>query len=826
MSATPFDGSALVDEQSLPGWLSNRNETEPLPLPFTVSDSIGTGKAKGERGNTGEAGQRASAGASRGTDEEALPEWLRQVYADAQVPSLSGTQPPAPPEKSKLSGSDLVDVRAVPKWLQEASQTSPLPDFPAEALWASLPPSALPPARPQQPSGSAWPGVSLSAGSGDTSSSPPPPGADGFSGRMLIDEEALPEWLRQGDTGLPPRGAVSSSPAEAKQRIEPPLGSASGIFSAAELVDTQSLPAWMKAEGSAAEPGKTSAPVGQDGPSGSASGIFSAAELVDTQSLPAWMRSEAPPAGQAKQSALSASGSASGIFSAAELVDTQSLPAWLRTGETASGTDRASQPGSASGPAGSASGIFSAAELVDTQSLPAWLRSEASAAPPASSTPAAPGASGGFARGNTSKIAAIPTGFSSQQTGGFSAAELVDTHSLPAWLKGAVGDPGASQAGQQSQARAAGSQMSAAELVDTQSLPAWMKEAGQAGPTAASGQTGEFSAASLVDPEALPPWLRAAEGGEPLAQPAQRAGQSGAPAEMGRAAPEPSSFSAASLIDQEQLPEWLRNPQRPGAPGAGMEQEEGPHAHVPRRPRQPVEPNRAPSQAAANVFSSVLGPTAGEGQPQGRRAPAQREMTPAERGGAPWPGSGPGQAGEWGGPDAGTRSQPPRPPSKPQQGRFEGEPGRGFDQRAGARNEWQDAFDEMPDAQGAGPEGRRPGGRQSGQMSPSQRSWQQETSGEWGAPQDQPGGWQGGMGMPADSLGQAGAGLPPRFDEGEFAAPPPQQRRGKQPTPVYEEEADGWEGIPEYGAGAAGDDEVGPPSGVFAKIKRVLGFGR
>lgn len=40
MSATPFDGSALVDEQSLPGWLSNRNETEPLPLPFTVSDSI------------------------------------------------------------------------------------------------------------------------------------------------------------------------------------------------------------------------------------------------------------------------------------------------------------------------------------------------------------------------------------------------------------------------------------------------------------------------------------------------------------------------------------------------------------------------------------------------------------------------------------------------------------------------------------------------------------------------------------------------------------------------------------------------------------------
>ena len=36
----------------------------------------------------------------------------------------------------------------------------------------------------------------------------------------------------------------------------------------------------------------------------------------------------------------------------------------------------------------------------------------------------------------------------------------------------------------------------------------------------------------------------------------------------------------------------------------------------------------------------------------------------------------------------------------------------------------------------------------------------------------------------------------------------------------------GWEGGPEMPLGYAEDEEIGPPSGVFAKIKRVLGFKR
>jgi hypothetical protein len=40
----------------------------------------------------------------------------------------------------------------------------------------------------------------------------------------------------------------------------------------------------------------------------------------------------------------------------------------------------------------------------------------------------------------------------------------------------------------------------------------------------------------------------------------------------------------------------------------------------------------------------------------------------------------------------------------------------------------------------------------------------------------------------------------------------------------YEEMA--WEGDPEMQPGLMEDGEVGPPSGIFAKIKRALGFKR
>ncbi|HEX6777676.1 MAG TPA: hypothetical protein VF099_05705, partial [Ktedonobacterales bacterium] len=646
-------------------------------------------------------------------------------------------------------------------------------------------------------------------------------------GQSLIDDASLPEWLRNMDPGSPPTVGAGSKPFTAPtQPASGPTGSASGVFSAAELIDTQSLPTWMKPD-AASTTGAGSGTGPTAGPTGSDSGIFSAAELVDTQSLPAWLKTEeAATAAKNPQPAPGSgpAGSASGVFSAAELVDTQSLPAWLRadTSETAPGQEQ--QPTGTASPTGSASGVFSAAELVDTQSLPAWLKSEDQSAPPAGSAPATP-ANTDWKR-SSSKIAAIPTGFS--------GSELVDPDSLPAWLKGAVADPSASQAGQSGPATQSSGQMSAAELVDTQSLPAWMRETGEgaavsgtsgasqpsAGPAStASSQAGGFSAASLIDPEALPEWLHAAQGSEGRGPSQQESDQpTGQPWSQPMSSPlsEQGGLTGASLIDQEQLPNWLRNPttlQRDGG------QENGPQARVPRRPRLSNEPNRAPSQAAANVFSSVLGPTAGEeskGKQQNKRQAPQQEATDEWSSGQARPND-PRQSGEWGGSGMAPAAQRSQSQPRPQRGGLEGGPG------AAGSADWQGAGAGMPP-----PDGRRMGARPSGPRPPAQPTWQDGQSGEWAAAQG-PSDFQGGQARPNASYGPGG-NAPPNFagalpSAGAYG-PGPQRRGGPQAPNAGMGQGD-WENIPPgYSQGFAYDDDVGPPSGVFARIKRMLGIGR
>ena len=835
---SPFDGASLVDEQALPDWLRTSNQTEPLPLPFTVSDSVGSKNAGNERGQRkADAAPALGAGAA---DEEELPEWLRQVYSQAQVPPLSvEIEKPAArsPQTPGFSASELVDERVMPTWLREAAQTSPLANI-EEIL------STTPPAYPSEARQGA------TAPSPFFSSARPP--AEAISGNALVDEASLPEWMRGLGDAHPPfpaaREASSFSPSTGPQQ-----GSASGLFSAAELVDTQALPAWLKTQEAQIGLGTLAGAQGQSGPTGSASGLFSAAELVDTQALPAWLKKQ-------------------------EAKGTPAAPAPAPSGPASD----------IAGPTGSASGLFSATELVDTQALPAWLKAQEPGAGPAGPS-AASSAAGSKPIG--SKITPMPTGFSSQQTGAFSAAELVDTKSLPAWLKGAVAEPGTStpatsQPGRGSPPRDSEGRMSAAELVDTQDLPAWLKGGAptsgsraasglaatpnEPAPTEISGQSSGFSAASLVDPAALPDWLRPAQTGEGIGgSPTEKKTESGTGWERDPQAP--SALSAASLIDENQLPDWMRNPEGAGRPGAQKQESKtlsGPHARVPRRPRLPTEPDRAPSESAASVFSSVLGPTAGEeqwNQPQSGRAGRSYEPPPAERGGVSGPlpergrasgplperggASGPlhgqrqsaewegGDAGGWGQPGSSARppsqqpsrgpAQPPlaRPPSQPR-GRYEDEQWGGSEpDESGNAGAWPGDGVEW----GAPAEQRsaraQPGYRPSGPMPGAQRGRAtpppDEPEERDGTPNRRQSGWT----MAEPEYEQAGGREPEGYGgRSGFAAGP--QRRGSPLDPAYQQEYAGWEGGPEDDQGLMGDDEVGPRSGVFAKIKRMLGLGR
>ena len=794
---SPFDGASLVDEEALPDWLRSSRETEPLPLPFTVSDSVVSGIANSDYGAkrtpTPIGGEMNTT-----SDDDAVPDWLQQVYSEAHVPPLYEGKPPATSGPQKISGSDLLDDRSVPTWIREATQTSPLANI--SDILAFTPPASQPENRAY---GGAQPSTPL-ASSG--------PLSDSLSARSLVEDESLPGWLRTvGDEEA--SATQKGSSASAYEPGAAPQGGASGFFSATELVDTQALPVWLKSQGAQAEQTAAAQPKGQPGVSDSPSGIFSAAELVDTHALPTWLRDQEP-----------------------------------------NGTPEPSAGAAPAAPLGGVSGIFSAAELVDTHALPTWLKAQEQAG---NASPAVSSASGVFeaVRPPSSKMTPMPAGFAAQQTGAFSAAELVDTKALPTWLKDAGPGAGAqsSQSGAKAPAREAESKMSASELVDTGSLPVWLRGAegasgslsspgasagsfsaarGTPPSAAASDQTGGFSAASLVDPQALPEWLRPAQSG--ALNPGAVSSQSGPASDWGRDPHEQSGFSAAALIDRNELPEWMQGQegvQRPGAQSMEDDAEEGPQARVPRRPRLSTEPDRAPSQAAASVFSSVLGPTAGEDQRNqpslGGRPTPLGDMSPPERSNPFGQLSAQAQAQNRAGTEmSGWNQSSGSPRGSGTLRGAEGEQGRGFDQSSAG--EWPGSFGSQEPL-----ERQRPGYRALGPLSEQRGrpAFQPDESEEMGPPPRRPA-EQPGRSSADAGFGMAGSQRPDPFagrGAGRSFNEPPAgpQGRGAPGNFGYQQEGyDGWEGGPGYDPDFAGDDEAGPPSGMFAKLKRMLGFGR
>jgi hypothetical protein len=430
----------------------------------------------------------------------------------------------------------------------------------------------------------------------------------------------------------------------------------------------------------------------------------------------------------------------------------------------------------------------------------------------------------------------MPAGFATQQTGAFSAAELVDTKALPTWMKEAKPEAGTQSA--QGSAKAPESTMPASELVDTGALPVWLRGAesstgsmsasgvyagglstarGTPPSAASSDQTGGFSAASLVDPQALPEWLRPAQSGG--LNPNAVSSQSGSGADWGRDPAEQSGFSAGTLIDPNELPDWMKGQegvQRPGAQPAEDDGEEGPQARVPRRPRLSTEPDRAPSQAAASVFSSVLGPTAGEDQRNaaslgGRPAPLG-DTAPSERSN-PF-GQLSAQAQNRPGTETNGWNQPlsGAPRASGALGSLEGQQGRGFDQSSAG--DWSASLGGEP------LERQRPGYRALGPLSEqrSRPAFQPEEPEEMGPPARRSA-EQSGRPLADPGFGMAGNQRPDPF-AGRSAG------RGAPENFGYQQEYAGWEGGPGYDPDFAGDDEAGPPSGMFAKLKRMLGFGR
>jgi hypothetical protein len=352
--------------------------------------------------------------------------------------------------------------------------------------------------------------------------------------------------------------------------------------------------------------------------------------------IPAWLESLKA----SERPGTSASGSYS--FSTADLVDEDALPGWMRpdSAELAKKSDSnkypavrpswmsapntdATAPGGTSGPP---TDRLSAGSLIDSGSLPSWMR-------PAPSSPSAP----------------------------LSAASLVEPDSLPGWLSGPQNlspnmqnipnqtyqpapPPAAPFQGQSvfnapvppypAQASPAYS-MNQAGLGGQQSQEqqATWQQSGSFSPLAQDANRG-ISASSLLDAQALPEWLRT---GGAQSSPVPSASQPGQALANG--------LTPGSLIDMDALPDWLRSadaaPQSgygssimqgnsgvygsPGTPGALPRIE---NMRVPNRPRAEMAPMEQ-SEVAANVFSSMLGVASNASSypaPNGNYAPAQQSF--------------------------------------------------------------------------------------------------------------------------------------------------------------------------------------------------------
>ncbi|MBX5449054.1 zinc ribbon domain-containing protein [Thermogemmatispora sp.] len=314
-----------------------------------------------------------------------------------------------------------------------------------------------------------------------------------------------------------------------------------GVGSAASAADAQKgvpqrseLPAWLQ-----------SLRAGERLPTGTTGPIpLSAADLIDEDSLPSWMRAEQkedtaeyqfPANSQFSGPAGYAAASPARGIAARSLIDEQALPSWMREGQEQESGPKKDIP---------------ASSLIEPDALPEWMRSlkpstEESAAPDSSAP-----VSQEWARG-----AGREPGMTPMPGQPLQAHELIDPQQLPDWLRGQSSGIEAAKLGP-APGTGGAARLEASSLIDMNALPTWLREGQLESASSAAGSVpsgtqgspasssppaptmpvGSLTAASLIDMNALPEWLRSSMD---TPAPAGSTGQGSLPQEPGRALPDP-----------------------------------------------------------------------------------------------------------------------------------------------------------------------------------------------------------------------------------------------------------------------------------------------
>lgn len=342
------------------------------------------------------------------TGQQELPAWLESLRAhERPVPSGQENRQP-------FTMDELVDENSMPSWMRQDRQKTP------EVGNSDAFPVLSTPAQPgtNAEKQNFPPGNGLEAGSLIDERALPSwmrdnqgPGQS-VSANSLVDQKALPAWIKdlsqseqpqaqagshyglpvqsmENHYGLPLQTSMTppSVPNAPRMPQTPPPGSLDKSsqptqgFSAHDLVDQRAMPGWMTgAQGPGQQPQSKPVPTERG---------FSAGDLVDQRSVPSWMKDLQ---GQGKTDPVSAmgvpvdgSGQMTGVgqgisggegMPASTLLDLGSMPTWMRQGEqgNASGTQQAG-------------GGMAAGSLIDLGSMPEWLRNSDNPQPGAGARP-------------------------------------------------------------------------------------------------------------------------------------------------------------------------------------------------------------------------------------------------------------------------------------------------------------------------------------------------------------------------------------------------------------------------------------------------------
>ncbi len=272
-----FSTADFMDEGPLPSWMrSERAEmSEPSNMPMSAPEHLSAFPGQAPNGGTFPPNGLA---AQSLIDEKSLPSWMKE----------GGQTPPSSP--GGLSASSLLQQDNVPDWmktLQQQPGATPTPSYQEQGFEQSTR-AAL-------------------------SSDPGP----GFSARDLLDQQALPSWMKPQDE----RNA-SAPQAESFRQTGPSTPLQQSGLSASSLLDVNSLPQWMSEGGR--DPNPSVGPQQPSWPAQTPPGMGWSQDNTPSN----WPLGQTPPM-SAQQPADPAFGQ-NGSLSASSFIDANVLPEWLR----------------------------------------------------------------------------------------------------------------------------------------------------------------------------------------------------------------------------------------------------------------------------------------------------------------------------------------------------------------------------------------------------------------------------------------------------------------------------------------------------------------